>query len=62
MCVRVCVCDISILGFEYKIINEDTEHYLTSNICMTVIYDKGNSYCQICHFYAVGCLRKTIMT
>ena len=27
-------------------------HYLTSNVWMSVIYDKGNSHCQICHFTA----------
>ena len=29
---------------------------------MALIYDKGNSYCQICHFCVVGYLRKTIVS
>ena len=45
-----------VLEFSHKIIDEDTDHYLTSRIWMTVIYDKGNSRCQICHFCSVGCL------
>ena len=47
----VCV----ILGLYYKINDQDTELYLTSNVWMIVIYDKGNSHCQICHFCIVGC-------
>ena len=31
-----------ILGFQYKIIDEDSEDYLTSNVWMIVMYDKGN--------------------
>ena len=26
-----------------------------------MIYDKGNSHCQICHFCVVGYLRKTLL-
>ena len=32
-----------------------------SNEWMTMIYDKGNSHCQICHFCVVGCLRNTVV-
>ena len=53
----VCVCDIRIL---VQIIDEDTEYYLTSNVWMIVIYDKGNSHCYIYQFYVVGYLRKTL--
>ena len=48
-----------ILGFWYKITDEDTEHYLSSNVWMFVIYDKGNSHCQIYNFCVVVCFRKT---
>ena len=50
-----------ILGFLYKIIDEDIEDYITPNAQMIVIYDKGNSHCQICHFCVVGYLRKTVV-
>ena len=43
--IVLCVC--LIVGFRYKIIDEGTEHYLTTNVCMTAVYDKGNSHCQI---------------
>ena len=29
---------------------------------MTVIYDKGNSHCQICHFGVIGDLRKALLS
>ena len=32
---------------------------LTSNVWMIVIYDKGNSHFQLCHFCVGGYLRKT---
>ena len=53
----VCLCDIRIL---VQIIDEDTEYYLTPNVWMIVIYDKGNSHCQICQFCVVAYLRKTL--
>ena len=56
--IALCACDI--LEFQHKIIDEDTEHYLFSNVLMTVIYDKGNSHCQIYYFCVVGYLRKTL--
>ena len=36
-------------------------HYLSLNVWMTVIYNKVNSHCQICHFRVVGYLRKTLL-
>ena len=32
---------------KYKIIDEDTEHCLSLNVWIIVIYHKGNSHCQI---------------
>ena len=43
-----------ILGFYYKTICEDTEHYITSNVLMIVICYKGNSQYQICQVFVVG--------
>ena len=51
-------CDIRIL---YKIIDKDTEHYLSTNVWIIVIYNKGNSHCQMCHFCVVDHLRKTLI-
>ena len=33
--------------------DEDTKRYLSSNVWTIVIYDKGSSHCQICHFCVV---------
>ena len=51
-----------VLRFCFKIIEEDTEHYLSLNVQLIVdiIYDKGNSRCQICQFCVVGYSRKTL--
>ena len=38
----LCVCVCVILGFKYKIIDQDTEHYLFLDVWMIVIYDKWN--------------------
>ena len=32
----------------------------TLDVWVTVIYDKGNSHCQICYFCVVGYLRKNL--
>ena len=45
-----------ILEFKYKLIDEDTEHYFLLNVWVIVIYDRGKSHCQICHFCVIGYL------
>ena len=45
--IVLCVCVI--LRFKYR-------HYLSSYLLIIIIYDKGNSHCEICHFCLVGYL------
>ena len=46
--------------FEYIIINQKIEEFLSSHLWMTVIHDKSNiSSWQICQFCIVGYLLKS---